>query len=406
MYRMAGVAEDITETVQANEMRQKLEEQLHQSQKMDAFGQLAGGIAHDFNNLLTIIMGYSEILLTILPAGDPKRESVRAIHDAGSRAGSLTQQLLAFSRKTVLEPKVLDLNEVVRETEKMLRRLIGEDIILSTHLDPSIRKVKVDPGQLGQVLMNLAVNSRDAMPRGGELSIETTNVELTTPFIPGASDFRPGRYVLIAARDTGTGMTPQVKARIFEPFFTTKDVGKGTGLGLAVVFGIVSQSGGHIEVESEPGRGTRFKIYLPAFEGELSARKGAEKGKNLRGTEIILLVEDEEGVRELFSLALQSFGYQVLVAKDGRDALRIVESHRGTIDLLLTDVVMPRMSGREVAEALQPRFPRMKLLYMSGYTDDAVLRHGLVQEKVPFLQKPTTPNKMLSKVRSVLDSAG
>jgi CheY-like chemotaxis protein len=251
--------------------------------------------------------------------------------------------------------------------------------------------------------MNLAVNARDAMPQGGKLRIETGNVQLDAGFPHATPDFRPGAYILLAVSDTGCGMTPEVKARIFEPFFTTKGVGKGTGLGLAVVHGIISQFGGCIGFESEPGRGTTFKIYLPAVEGQLSAHEGAEPGRDLRGKETVLLVEDEENVRGLVALVLQSYGYQVLVAQDGKDALRVAENHRGGIDLLLTDVVMPNLGGREVADALQPRFPRMKVLYTSGYTDDEVLRHGLVQEQVPFLQKPATPLKLASKVRSVLD---
>jgi signal transduction histidine kinase/CheY-like chemotaxis protein len=395
---------DVTELARAAETRKKLEAQLVQSQKMEAFGQLAGGIAHDFNNLLCVISGYSELLLSSVPVSDPKRESIKAIGEAGARAASLTRQLLAFSRKTVLEPKVLDLNDVVRESEKMLHRLIGEDILVTTLLDASIHPVKVDPGLLGQVLLNLAVNARDAMPQGGKLCIETGNVELDAAFPHATQDFRPGQYVLVSVSDTGCGMTPEVRSRVFEPFFTTKGVGTGTGLGLAVVHGIVNQSGGQIGVESEPGRGTTFKIYFAALAGPLSAREGTEPSKNVRGTETILLVEDEESVRGLTSLVLQSFGYHVLVAKDGKDALRLVESHQRGIDMLLTDVVMPHVSGRELADALKPRFPRMKVLYMSGYTDDAVVRHGLVQEHANFLQKPATPLKLATKVRSVLDS--
>jgi len=394
---------DVTERVRAAQMKKTLESQLHQSQKMEAFGQLAGGVAHDFNNLLQIIMGYSELILTIVPLKDPMRESIMAIGEAGSRAASLTRQLLAFSRQTVLEPKVLDLNEVVRETEKILRRLIGEDILLTALLDPSIRQVKVDPGQLGQVLINIAVNARDAMPQGGKLSIETGNVELNASFPHASHDFRPGPYVMLAMSDTGCGMTPELKARIFEPFFTTKCVGKGTGLGLAVVHGIVSQSDGQIELRSEPGSGTTFKIYLPAVEGEASTMEAVESAEPLRGKEIILLVEDEENVRGLVSLVLRAYGYEVLVATDGRDALRLAKSHAGAIDLLLTDVVMPHLSGRQVADALQPQFPRMKVLYMSGYTDDAVVRHGLVHGQMPFLQKPATPVNLARKVRSLLD---
>ena len=396
LAHFVGVQADVTG-------RRVLEQAFHQSQKMEAVGQLAGGVAHDFNNLLTIISGYSDILLSTLGASDPVRESVKAISEAGGRAASLTRQLLAFSRQTVLEPKVLELNAVLRETEKMLRRLIGEDILLTAVLDPHISRVKVDPGQLDQILMNLSVNARDAMPRGGKLTLETRNVDLDGQYAQSHVEAEGGRYVMLAVTDSGSGMTPEVMAHIFEPFFTTKGVGKGTGLGLSVVHGIVKQSGGRIEVYSEPGLGTTFKIYFPAIK-ELadSAKESAEKG-DMRGTETILLVEDEDGVRGLALLVLQTYGYNVLAASDGRRALRAIENHQGSIDLLVTDVVMPGMGGGELAEAVKKQFPHMKVLFSSGYTDDSAVRQGILEAEVAFLQKPYSPQSLARKVRQILD---
>jgi CheY-like chemotaxis protein len=281
--------------------------------------------------------------------------------------------------------------------------LIGEDILLTAVLDPTISRVKVDPDQFGQVLMNLAVNARDAMPKGGKLTVETRNVELDEEYARLRPETQPGRYVLLSITDTGSGMTAEVKARIFEPFFTTKGVGKGTGLGLAVVLGIVKQSGGHVEVYSEPEIGTTFKVYLPAVDERATALKGSEAGIGVRGKEKVLLVEDEDGVRGLAVLVLQNYGYKVMPASNGKEAMRLVEKHQGGIDLLVTDVVMPGMGGPELAEALRPRYPQMKVLFCSGYTDDAVVRHGLLQEKVAFLQKPYTPTSLARKMRLVLD---
>lgn len=394
---VVGSLSDITE-------RKRLEDRFRQSQKMEAIGHLAGGVAHDFNNLLTIILGYTEVLLPTLPPGDPKREMVSQIWEAGERAAGLTRQLLAFSRQTVLEPKVLDLNEVVLENEKMLRRLIGEDVQLTTHLDPTLEPVRLDPGQIGQVIMNLAVNARDAMPTGGKLVIETAPFTLNDTHAGVVSEAKPGRYVLLAIRDTGTGITPEVRAHLFEPFFTTKEPGKGTGLGLATVYGIVKQSGGFICVESEPGRGTAFKLYFPVASGRATAEPSSPAQKPLAcGTETILLVEDEEALRAMASTVLRQAGYRVLEAGQGTEALRLAEQHPEPIHLLITDVVMPEMGGRELVERLCQQRPDLKVLYLSGYTDDAVVRHGVLQEGMAFLQKPFKLAALTSKVRQVLE---
>jgi PAS domain S-box-containing protein len=394
-----GVLEDITE-------RKLLEEQLRQAQKMEAVGRLAGGIAHDFNNLLTIISGYSDLLLDSSSLSDRQHAHVEEIKKAGLRAAALTRQLLAFSRRQVLAPQVLDLNGVVANMDKMLRRLIGEDVELAAILGEDLGKVKADPGQIEQVIMNLAVNARDAMPQGGKLTIETANVELDSTYARLHTSVNPGPYVMLAVSDTGTGMDAPTQAHIFEPFFTTKDKGKGTGLGLATVYGIVKQSGGNIWVYSEPGRGATFKIYLPRVQQPArEAGAGRAAAGSAQGHETILLVEDEPALRGMVRSVLESKGYKVLEARHGEDALIVSEQHRGAINLLLTDVVMPGMSGRELAEHLVHAHREMRVLYMSGYTDDAIVHHGVLGSDMAFLQKPFTPDGVARKVREVLDAA-
>jgi len=381
------------------------EEQLRQSQKMEAIGRLAGGISHDFNNLLTAIIGYSEFLLFRLDQEDPLRKYAEEIKKAGERASSLTRQLLAFSRKQVLQPEVLDLNIIVADLDNMLRRLIGEDIELVTLLEPDLGAVKVDPGQMEQVIMNLAVNARDAMPYGGKLIIETANVDLDELYARQHSPIRPGHYVMLAVSDNGCGMDKETLSHIFEPFFTTKEQGKGTGLGLSTVYGIVKQSEGFIWVYSEPGTGTTFKIYLPQVQGaERWPKTSPLTTRMQRGSETILLVEDEEVVRELVGKLLPVNGFTVLAARNGSEALAICQQHKGPIHLLLTDVVMPQMSGRQLAAHLSKLHPEMKVLYMSGYTDDAIIRHGVLEPGLAFIQKPFTIDTMIQKVREVLDS--
>ncbi|MBI4167188.1 MAG: CHASE3 domain-containing protein [Acidobacteria bacterium] len=383
--------------------RKSVEAQLLQSQKMEAIGRLAGGIAHDFNNLLTVITGFSDLLLE-MPDGDTTMRGYAAeIQKAGERAALLTRQLLAFSRRQILLPEVLDLNTVVIEVDTMLRRLIREDIELKTILSPGLGRVRVDPGQVHQILMNLAVNARDAMPRGGKLIIETANVELDNAYARRHAEVKPGPYVMLAVSDTGIGMTDEIKSHIFEPFFTTKEKGKGTGLGLATVYGIVKQSEGSIWIYSELGRGATFKIYLPRVEEAADPRAPRETLDSLPAVSgTILLVEDEPGVRRLARRVLESRGYTVLEAGRGDEALQVSERHEGAIHLLLTDVIMPGMSGRELADRLGPKRPETKLLFMSGYTDESVLHHGVLESGIAFVQKPFTPDTLAQKVREML----
>jgi PAS domain S-box-containing protein len=396
------LANDITERVRLEAALLVSEEQLRQSQKLEAVGQLAGGVAHDFNNLLTVIGGYSSILLGKLPKGSPHLSSVEEIKKASDRASALTRQLLAFSRKQILQPKVLDLNIVVADLEKMLRRLIGEDIDLLTVSSPLLGKVKADPGQIEQVLLNLIVNARDAMPQGGKLTIETKNVVHSEEYAKRHGT-QLGPYVMLAVTDSGSGMSAATQARIYEPFFTTKGSGKGTGLGLATVYGIVKQSGGNIWVYSEEGRGTTFKVFLPRVDEVIARGDSGELKFIPHGTETVLVVEDEDQVRAILTHILEGQGYQVLPASNGEQALLISQNLELDIKLMITDVVMPQMSGRELAEQVTKFRPHLPVLYMSGYTDDAIVRHGLLDEKLNFIQKPFDSAGVARKVREVLD---
>jgi two-component system cell cycle sensor histidine kinase/response regulator CckA len=393
-----GVTRDINE-------RKRLEEQLRQSQKMDAIGQLAGGVAHDFNNLLTAILGYSNLLLSGLSEDSPLRPDIGGIKQAGERAATLTRQLLAFSRQQVLQPELLNLNIVVANMSHMLNRLIGEDIELITIHGTESAWVKADPGQIEQVIINLIVNARDAMPQGGKLIIETTNVELDEAYTCYHAEVKPGPYVLLAISDTGQGMDAETQARIFDPFFTTKERGKGTGLGLATVHGIVNQSGGHIWVYSELGQGATFKIYLPQVEAPVRLAMPRQISVKPRsGSETILLVEDGDAVREMVLQALRRDGYRVMEANSGVQACQVAAAHQGHIDLLLTDVVMPGgMSGPQLAANLAALRPNMKVIYMSGYTDNAIIQHGVLEAGIIFLEKPFSLETLTRKIRQALD---
>jgi two-component system cell cycle sensor histidine kinase/response regulator CckA len=403
--RIIGIrstVEDITERRRTEEALRKSEEQLRQWQRVEAIGRLAGGVAHDFNNLLMTIKGCSELLLGVFD-----REEVEEILKAADRATSLTRQLLAFGRRQVLQPQVLDLNAVVMNMDKMLRRVIGEDVQLITSLHGDLWSVKVDPGMIEQVIMNLAVNSRDAMPNGGKLTIETTNVTHDEEYASHHVSVKPGYYVMLAITDTGCGMDKETQSHLFEPFFTTKEKGKGSGLGLSTVYGIVKQSGGNIWAYSEPGVGTTFKIYLPREEETSHVYKPEISRKEIRapgGTETVLLVEDEEAVRSMVSKVLQNKGYKVLEASHGNEALEVCGKFEGPIHLMVTDVIMPQMSGRELAERLALMRPAMRVLYMSGYPDNTIVQHGVLEPGTAFLQKPFTINALELKVREILNS--
>jgi two-component system cell cycle sensor histidine kinase/response regulator CckA len=393
------------ENVRLLEVERDKEEQLRQSQKMEAVGQLAGGIAHDFNNLLTAITGYSEMTLRRLEPESPVRRNVEEIKKAGLRAADLTRQLLAFSRKQALQPKVLDINSVVSEVDKLLRRLIGEDIELFTFLTPDLGRVMADPGQVEQVLMNLVVNARDAVAEGGKITIETANVYLDDDYARKHASVESGAYVLLAVSDTGSGMDAATQGRIFEPFFTTKGVDKGTGLGLSTVYGVVKQSGGSIWVYSEVGKGTSFKVYLPRVDAKTDV--GLPEGATLavsQGTETVLLVEDEQAVRHMARHILEASGYTVLEAASGPEAIEVCKVHDGPVDLLLSDVVMPHMSGPRLSEEVMKIKPGISVLFMSGYTDNAIVQHGVLKEGMHFLQKPFSPDALALKVRESLDS--
>lgn len=396
--RAAGVGFDVTEL-------HALEEQYRQAQKMEAIGQLAGGIAHDFNNLLTAIRGYTELMAESLAITDPHQESLGEIRLAAERATSLTRQLLAFSRRQLIEPRVLDLAEVLRSMEPMLRRLIGEDIVLAVETNAAGR-VRADAGQMEQVVMNLAVNARDAMPDGGRLLLELADVRLDDEYVALHPEVGPGLYVMLAVSDTGTGMSEATRARVFEPFFTTKPMGKGTGLGLATVYGIVKQSRGSIGVYSEPGQGTVFKVHLPREDGPVDDVPEVRETRSLQGSETILVVEDEAVVRDLVRKVLGRAGYRVLLAATPREAVAIAETEPGRMHLLLTDVVLPEINGRVLADRIRAsRFDRgdLRVLFMSGYTDSAIVHHGVLDGGTPFLHKPFTPQVLAAKVRDVLD---
>jgi len=401
-----GTYYDITDRKRAEEEKARLEEQLRQAMKMEAVGLLAGGVAHDFNNLLTVITGYSELLLQKIGKESPMHAEVEEIKRAGERAASLTQQLLAFSRRQIIEPKVVNLDSLVAEMHKMLTRLIGEDIALQATTGKSLGSVRIDPGQFQQILMNVVVNARDAMPDGGKIVIETANVDLDEGYRAVHPYITAGRFVMLSVSDTGKGMSEEVKAHIYEPFFTTKERGSGTGLGLATTYGAVKQAGGSIEVYSEVGIGTTFKIYLPRIEEEAVKPLKDDRPSGLQGgTETVLVVEDEDTLRTLCERILGGLGYRVMPARNGAEAIALAQGYGDRIDLLLTDVVMPGMNGSELATQLVLHNPEMKVLFTSGYTEDVISHHGVLAEGVSFIGKPYRPSALARKVREVLDEA-
>ena len=400
--RVIELSTALADKRRTEEVLVRTQQQLMHAQKMEAIGRLAGGIAHDFNNILSVILTCADMSLMQIDAHHPLHDELIEIRKAGERAADLTRQLLAFSRQQVLQPRVLDLNDVIRNMERMLHRILGEDIQLHVRTSPALGRVRVDPSQVEQVLMNLVINARDAMPTGGKLTIETSRVELDAAYAAEHIGSQAGPHVMLAVTDTGHGMDEHVLSQIFEPFYTTKDKGKGTGLGLSTVFGIVQQSGGSIYVYSEPGKGSSFKVYLPCFDGAETRIEDARPQARGRG-ETILVAEDDLAVRRAAVEVLTSCGYALLVASDVSHAIELAETHPGTIDLLLTDVVMPQLGGRALAERVTAARPSIKVLFMSGYTDDAVVRHGVLEAGTPFLQKPITPKSLSSRVREVLD---
>ena len=402
-----AIARDISERKKTEEEKKKLEAQLHMAQKMEAIGKLAGGVAHDFNNILTVIMGNASLALMEVGKDNTLRQEIEEIRKAGERAASLTRQLLAFSRKQIVQPKILDINELLTDIEIMLGRLIGEDVELLTIQAPALWRVEIDPGQIEQVIINLAINARDAMLQGGKLTIETDNVDLNENYFRehGIEGKKSGHYVVLAVSDTGNGMDKETQEHIFEPFFTTKEVGKGTGLGLSTIYGIVKQNNGFIWVYSEPGQGTTFKVYLPEVKKDADLEKKEQTPvDNPGGSETVLIVEDNDLLRNFAQKALRGYGYRVMDAENGEDALSVCKEHDGQIDLMITDVVMPKMGGREAAERLRPLYPQMKVIYMSGYTDNAIVHHGVLEPGLNFLEKPFTPEGLARKAREVLDA--